>query len=148
MATLSSIRKKYGASKRRLYVDEIAKEEIERVIKHAEENIVSGATLESMAAGLIKPVGDDRRHVCRLSRGFRVVYSIENQAIGLCRHLSISLGDTRSLPSLAVMNELMERFGFDGEVEDCYVWVEELRTTLAINLFQPLKWDRKTSTLT
>jgi len=148
MATLTNIRKRHGASGRRIYIDKTVEKNIARIIKFAEENIISHATLEAMEAENIRPIGDDRRYVCSIPRGFRVVYSIEDQAIGLCRHISISLGDSKSLPSKAVINEIISRFGFEGDMDDCYIWVEELRITTAINLIQPLKWDRTTSTLT
>lgn len=148
MATLSSIRKKYGASGRKLYIDEFVEREIKQIIEFAEQNIVSNSALYAAAVGDIKPVASDTRRVCSVPRGFRVIYSVEDQAIGLCRHLTVSLGDSKSLPSKAVINDLMSIFGFEGEMDDCYIWVEELRTTTAINLIQPLKWDRTTFTLT
>jgi len=89
----------------------------------------------------------NRRAIISLFR--RIVYSIEEQAIGLCRHLSVSISGTTSVPNQSSLNGLVKLFGFEGDVTDCYVWVEELPHSIsAVNLVQPLEWDRETSTLT
>jgi hypothetical protein len=132
----------------KLYIDSAAEREVKRVIKYAESHIVSHSALEAMVAGRVTPVGDKRGHVCTFRRNYRIVYSIEEQAIGLCRHLSVSLAQTKHVPGKAALNEILKLFGFDGDIRDCYVWVEELEHVNAVNIVQPLKWDRETSTIT
>jgi len=146
MVSLSSLENLITS--RKLFVDSAAEREVERVIKYAENNIVSYSMLEAMVAGQVSPVGDKRGHVCVIPREYRIVYSIEEQAIGLCRHLSVSLAQSKYIPDQDALNKIIKLFGFDGEIEDCYVWVEELRHVNAVNIVQPLKWDRETSTLT
>jgi hypothetical protein len=133
---------------RKLYINSAAKREVERVIKYAESHIVSYSALEAMVTGQISPVGDKRGHVCLIPREYRIVYSIEEQAIGLCRHLSVSLNETKYIADQNALNKILELFGFDGDISDCYVWIEELDNVNAVNIVQPLKWDRETSTLT
>ena len=147
MVTLSDINEQTFSKRGLRKIDEITEEMIKRVIKYAEENIVPHSMLEAMIDGHAPPVGDNKYHNCTI-RPYRVVYSIEEQAIGLCRHLSVSLPKSRSIPNLNVLNELIEMFGFEGDIHDCYVWIEDLTPIRAVNLVQPLKWDRETSTLT
>jgi len=148
MVMLSDIRESKISTRRLRRLDSITKQEVERVIEYAEKNIVSHSTLEAMIAGQARPVGDNKLHAC-IIRPFRIVYSIEEQAIGLCRHLSVSISGTTSVPNQSSLNGLVKLFGFEGDVTDCYVWVEELPHSIsAVNLVQPLEWDRETSTLT
>ncbi|MHA1169476.1 MAG: hypothetical protein ACTSRU_16745 [Candidatus Hodarchaeales archaeon] len=146
MVTLSSMSKL--VTSRKLYIDSAAKKEVQRVVDYAESHVVSHSVLEAMVAGQVAPVGDKRGHVCTVPRNYRIVYSIEEQAIGLCRHLSVSLTQTKHVPGKAALNEILKLFGFDGDIRDCHVWVEELEHVNAVNFVQPLKWDRETSTIT
>jgi len=148
MVMLSDIRESKISLTKLRRIDSITEENIERVIEYAEKNIISHSMLEAIVAGEAPPVGDNKYHAC-IIRPFRVVYSIEEQAIGLCRHLSVSIPKSSSVPNQDALSGLIKLFGFDGDVTDCYAWVEELPHSInAVNLVQPLKWDRETSTLT
>ena len=69
----------------------------------------------------------------------RIVFSIEEQPIGLCRHISISLDASKFLPSTKSMNKIIKKFGFEEEIDNCYVYVEEFDYANAVNIIEPIK---------
>jgi hypothetical protein len=57
---------------------------------------------------------------------FRVVFSIEEQVPGNVRHLSVSVNIPGKLPSIYVVEEIMKMVGFENELENCAISLEDL----------------------
>ena len=131
---------------RALIIDENAKNQIRKLIEYAEHKPVSLQDMQDTLSGKKKPIGDNLMHVLHLFQGYRVVYSEENQPMGLCRHLSISVeGD--KYPHPVACEEILKEFGFrlKGKIEqtaDIMPWMEPEKR--AINFIQ-LKWPRNES---
>lgn len=72
----------------------ISEEEIDKIkglAKFAEENALSMDDVLDTLNKQKLPVGDDERFVVELSNGIKIVYSIENQEVGVVKHLSVSV---------------------------------------------------------
>jgi hypothetical protein len=119
---------------RPLILDEEAKADIQKVINFAEIHKITSEILLKTLKGEYPPVGDYGPHSCQLSFGFRVVYSLEEQSVGWCRHLSVSVDSENKLPSIPAVEAIMEEFGFTGGINDCLnVWIENDK---AVNVLQ------------
>jgi len=126
-----------------LIIDELAKKEILRVKEYADANKIDQKRLTDMVLLLEKPVGDNPGYTCILSDVFKIVYSVESQPVGWCRHLSVSVDKEQKLPSVPVVELLMKEFGFTGNINECEnIWVERDIATakgkkgVAINILQ------------
>lgn len=84
----------------------------------------------------IPPAGANPNHVCHIPQGFRCVYTIEEQPVGWCRHLSVSVDDPEKMPSIEAIEVLILEFGFTGRLRDCYVYMEEDISPKAVNIIQ------------
>jgi len=72
----------------------------------------------------LPPVGDNPEHVVHLHDGYRVVFSYEEQPVGLCAHMSISI-ESGHAPHPAAVETIMEEFGMGKNLRDCLqVWIE------------------------
>jgi hypothetical protein len=116
---------------RALVIDDKNKGNIAKLIEYAEAHKFSIDALKKMMSGDMPPAGDYLGHVITIDQGYRVVFSIEEQPIGWCRHLSIS---TRNLyhefpgkiPDSKTVEMIMEKFGMGNNLNDCVkVWIEE-----------------------
>lgn len=106
-----------------LVIDEKAKEEINRVIKHAE--ICQQSTIPGLHPS----------HVCYLVDGYRVVYSIDTIQGKRFRHISISIEDPKKGPSIPSVEMIMHEFGFIGTIHDQFnVWMENAVTPLGLEV--------------
>jgi len=82
-------------------------------------------------------VGNISDYVCKIPDGFRIVFSFEDQPIGWCRHLSVSIPDRTKLPSQPAVEMIMKEFGFTGTINDqTNVWIETDVTPHAVNIIQ------------
>lgn len=124
-------------------IDEDAKKRIAEVVFYAENNRYNAPKLHALAEGAISPPGDNPEHVCYLDGHYRLVYSIEEQPCGRCRHLSVSADMPDKSPHPLAVEMIMSEFGFDGGIHDCLdVWIEpNVPTPLgneadAVNLLQ------------
>lgn len=125
-----------------LVLDPPAKSEIQKVISFAEGNRIDLYEMKKIRDGLRRPVGDFPEYVCFLSDNYRVVYCIEEQPLGWCRHISVSIGQ-KKLPSIPAVELIMDEFGFVPNIQGCVnVWLEEDVTTptgdkvTAVNVLQ------------
>lgn len=118
-----------------LIIDEATKERIKEVKDYAERNHYSFDDLLDIKNGAQEPPGDNAFYSCHLSEGYRVVYIIEDQpSVGLLRHISVSLNE--QLPSVPSVKLIMEEFGFETPLEECYVYLEDTPTGKAINVLE------------
>jgi hypothetical protein len=112
---------------RLLIIDKDAIEAIQKVVSYAEAHKSSIDQLKEAMAGERLPAGDDPGHVCFFNNGIRVVYSIEDQPMGMCRHLSVSVeaSGTYKYPSEEAVTMIMTEFGFKYPLKDSKIWIEE-----------------------
>jgi hypothetical protein len=76
---------------RGLVMNEEVRAAIRRVVSYAEANRVTRARLLAMMELEEAPVGDAAAHCVEVPDGYRCVFSIEEQPVGWCRHLSVSV---------------------------------------------------------
>ena len=108
-----------------LYIGPKEKEAIDNLVKYAEANRISFSEMKELMDGKKPPMGDNPDYICYLTNGYRVVYSIEEQPLGWCRHISISVDTPKKMPSIPAVETIMHEFGFTGTIADCIsVWVE------------------------
>lgn len=62
-------------------------------------------------------VGDtDPGYLCEVPGGYRICFSIEQQPVGWCRHISISVDTPGMLPNIHAVDLLLNEFGFRGSI--------------------------------
>jgi len=121
---------------RPLLIDQKLKDEIKKLVNHAEKNPVKINPGDTQ----VKPIGDNSNHVVLAEVGYRVVYSIENQPKGDVRHLSMSVDAVDKLPSVQAVIAIMKLIGFENELENCKISIEEVDSKLsAINILEVLE---------
>lgn len=76
---------------RPLVLNDAAQSELARIRTFAEENPIPRATLKAMMMGDHPPPGDYEKWTTELPFGWRIVFTIEDQPMGLVRHLSVSV---------------------------------------------------------
>jgi hypothetical protein len=133
-----------------LFIDDAKQHEIDAAIARA---ITKPIPLETIKALAIpdKPrvMLADRRpgsertiasENVEIALGYRAAISFEEQPVGLCRHLSISVDAPGLLPSPESVVMIAEAFGFRGPILNASMfWVEEFEPGReAINLVQPV----------
>lgn len=119
-----------------LIIDEEAKARIKEVKDYAERNHYSIDDLLDIKNGAQEPPGDNGFFSCHLMNGYRVVYTIEDQpSVGLVRHMSISLNE--QLPPVPSVQLIMEEFGFESQLQDCFLFLEDTPNGKAINVLEP-----------
>lgn len=112
-------------SKQILIVSEEVKQDIQRVIDHAKKNVTTAEDVAQILAGKKRPVGDLPEFSVNIPKGFRVVFSFEQQPSGLVAHLSTSHENKDTLPNPHHVKEILKLFGFQNPIEDCQIWFEE-----------------------
>lgn len=94
--------------------------------KYAEEHVMSFDELIKIFAKIVSPAGDRPEHTLFIPEGFKVVFSIEEQKPGKCRHLSVSVDKEGKLPSVGHVTFLMNILGFQKPMCDCIICLEEI----------------------
>lgn len=124
---------------RPLIIDENARAEIAKVLEFAELNRIYEDEMRARVAVPkgYSPPGDDSHHVCHIDVGFRCVLTVEEQPFGWCKHLSVSVDDTEKVPHPASIKILMQEFGMNKSLEECYVYIEEV-SPKAVNIICPI----------
>lgn len=76
-----------------------------------------------------------------LPGGYRASISFEQQPIGLCRHLSVSVDTPGRVPNMLAVGMIAEAFGFVAGM-DRKIWVEEFDPGHhAVNVVEPVLPD-------
>ena len=60
-----------------------------------------------------------------IPQGYRVAYSIEEQPIGMCAHLSVSVDKRGKLPSITSIEAIAFEFNINMKTDKLTVWLEE-----------------------
>lgn len=105
-----------------LVLDETAKDKIREIKQYAENNPYSMDDLLDIMNGAQEPPGNNAFFSCYIPQGFSVVYTIENQVEGPLRRMSISCNG--GLPPVPAVEMLMQEFGFENELQNCFLHME------------------------
>jgi len=113
------------------------KEELLSLKEYAEKNTYSMDDLLDMYNKQKPVAGDVKEHVRYIPVGFRIVFSTENQIKGFIKHLSVSIDEDNVLPGIPAVQLIMKELGFENELEDCLISIEEIsKTRKAISVIQ------------
>ena len=126
-----------------LLMDNDVKNDICHLILHAEINPINYETMVKISKGEVThPVLDSKDFEIELPNDIRVVYSIEEHPVGICKHISIS--QAKELPSIGDILLVLDCFSFhtklDGEsadhhyIEECIVDGKECQAINVIEL--------------
>jgi hypothetical protein len=86
---------------------------LKKLKEHAEANIVPEENLNNREA-----VGVDDNYVAKIPADFRVVFSLEQQPLGLMRHLSLSVSRPGRIPHLMSLQMIAENFDFRTDANE------------------------------
>jgi len=120
-----------------LQIDDKTLQDVGKLIKHAEKNIITASQLKLMIAGDLPPIGDNPDYFMHIHDGYRVVFSIEEQSIGLCNHISVSIDEKNKPPNYYAAKEILKLFNMSLEKRHKpYVWEEKIDKIIAMNILQ------------
>lgn len=98
---------------RPLILNDETRAEVQRVLRHAEANVMSWAELQGRATGAIKtPLGADPAFRCVIPMGYGCVFCFEMQRAIKLRYLSVSVDTPGKYPNEVAMEEIAKLFGF------------------------------------
>lgn len=99
---------------RALILTDITRAAITRLVQFAQEHPITRERLTHAVENprAARAVGDDTRYRVIVPMDYRCVFSIEDQPMGLSRHLSVSVPRKGSAPSPPSVAMLMVEFGF------------------------------------
>ncbi len=73
--------------------------------------------------------------------GYKVVFTVEHQPMGMCRHLSMSSPTPGRAPIPAAVQMVMDEFGFEHPLQECHVYPEKFGDNwVAINVIEPISY--------
>jgi len=123
---------------RLLQINDETNEDIAKVVKYANEHKFTIDQMKLLMAGDIEPPGDNPDYMLYINNGYRVVYSLEEQPIGWCHHISISVDKEKKYPHGIATQMIMGAFGMDGNLKNnVSVWMD--KNTQSINILQRVK---------
>lgn len=125
---------------RPLIIDDELKANIAKLVEYAEKNPFTMDDLLDIYNKQMQPAGDMGPYTLVLQFGFKIVYTIEKQVNGDVRHLSISVDAPGKLPNPGVVEEIMRLIGFDNELSDCVIYLEDIGPNhQAINVLEVIE---------
>ena len=107
-------------------IDDSVKEMASEVLRYAEKHVYTMDDMLDIVNGDLKPPGDEPGHVMEIPFGYRVVFSLEQQNVGLCRHLSVSVAKPGKLPSIPSVQEIMNLFNYERPLTECLVRYDQV----------------------
>lgn len=131
---------------RPLVIDDEALAKIKACMIYADDHVQSYATMMQQLQGKLPPPGDDPGHVVDLQFGYRCVFTFDEQQIGHCRHLSVSVPPEPpgSMPSPEAMDVIAAHFGFLVERDKIHLTLEPMKNgNQAIHYLQETKHEPK-----
>ncbi len=120
---------------RPLFIDDDVRENVNKVIAHAMEHVITIDNMLDIRNGA-PPPGDVNGYSIEIPIGFRCVFTIEDQPDGKMRHLSVSIPHRDLMPNPSAVELIMDLFGFVGGFEECHVWKEDTGKRNALNVLQ------------
>jgi len=127
---------------RPLLIDEKARAAIKVLKENAEKNILTVRDILDMWEGRQSVWGDRPGNSINLLVGYKVVFGMEQQKIGLCRHLSVSVNSGNRIPSSHAMEVLLKEFGFTNTLKDCLLRIEPNDAFYAIECVDPVAHEK------
>jgi hypothetical protein len=126
-----------------IIVGEQEKLRLAKLKEYAETHVRSIDDLLDLYNGDTPPVGDNPEHVVTLEpSGLRIVFSVEHQKKGICRHASMSLRNGK-LPPVVVAYMMLKELGFtsnEGLYDHVLHHLEEIAPGKhAINFYEYIK---------
>lgn len=120
-------------------IDSDTQKRIDEVVQYAESNPYLIDDAFNFINEKIGIAGDNPNHVCLIPVGYRVVYSIEKLPKWTQKHLSVSIDTDYKLPNIYVTAEIIKLFGFNSELENCFITFEKVSPERsAINIIEKI----------
>jgi len=121
-----------------LCIDDATKIKIKQVVANAQLHPWTSDIMRRVMQGEYPPAGDYENLKIIIPVGYKAVFSLEEQPLGWCQHLSVSINTEGKLPSQEAIAVIMEEFGMGADLHDCIsVWVDP--DTQSINVLTALK---------
>ncbi|MEK6829101.1 MAG: hypothetical protein AABY15_03160 [Nanoarchaeota archaeon] len=122
---------------RPLIIDDEIKDKLKNLASYAERNPFTMDDLLDTMNKQLAPAGDMEHYVVHIPFGYKVAFSIEQQAVGDVRHLSMSVDAVGKLPNVIAVEEIMKIIGFKNKLENCVVKLEDIgENRQAINVLE------------
>lgn len=124
-----------------LIIDKEIEAKIKKLIEFAETNPMPLEVLEQIMENKWPAPGNVGFDI-EIPVGIRVVFTIEQQPFGWCKHMSVSLHypDPEIMPHFSVVEMLLEYFGMDTlhtALQNGFVYIEENICPKAVNVISP-----------
>lgn len=103
-------------------------------------NVQDALKMQKTPTGRVAHLARMRDLSIPIPTDFLVTFSVETgHPVGTCRHLSVSVGRHGRVPHPAAVLMICEEFGFNGGLESCQIWREDIgKGDSAVNVIQPL----------
>lgn len=111
---------------RPIIIDDGVKNQIAEVIEYAQQHVYTMDNMLDVLNGDMPPAGDNPNLVVNIPHGLRVVYSEEEQQIGRCKHISVSVNTPGKLPNPVVVEEVLKLFKIESPMYDCVINVKDI----------------------
>lgn len=111
-----------------LVIDQMAKTKVMRVKKYAMENRRTIHDIMRAMKGQDIP-GDDQNFVAWLHDGYKVVYTVEQQPLGWCHHISVSIKPRSAkalYPHEQAVKEICRLFELPPFEQKIHTYIEDL----------------------
>lgn len=119
------------------------RQKFKNLVLFAEEHKFTMDHLLDISNGEGVIAGEMEEYTLEFDR-FRVVFSIEEQVPGDVRHLSVSVNEKGKLPSIFVVEEIMNLLGFENALENCAISLEDLPDgEKAVNILEIIHFKGK-----
>lgn len=129
-----------------LIIDQADRDAIKKLIAYAESHTFSLKDLKAMKSLAVPPPGDDPNFRADIGE-FRCVFTVEEQPIGMCRHLSVSVQGEAPDPAAVLL--FMEEFGFYSNLNNASgIWLESIPELdcpkkVAVNVIEKINKEKE-----
>ncbi len=103
---------------RLLIIDDEVKARIRALYDYANSHRLTHEMLLGQRDGKDKPVGDNPFHSLHLTDGYKVVFSVDEQPMGVMCHMSMSVASNNpdTMPNEYAVQEVAELLSFSGKI--------------------------------
>lgn len=110
---------------RPLVLGEQARKDVDSVLQYANSHKHSKDFMQRRMKNPDAHIpGDMAGYTCFIDFGYKCVYTVEEQPMGWCHHLSVSVDEKGKCPSIPAFKEIMKFFGIQTELDDGHVYME------------------------